>query len=159
VVPDGGGARTDSERTAGLDSELNRSMEEFDGLLLEEQRRIAEEAGSAGGDGGAAAAGGATSAGSTRHGGAGASGGSPDAPSGEAGEEEGGAAGAASSASGDQRPSVPDDVGDGSDDDVIARQLREAAMSEQDPELREKLWQEYRDYKASLGGKAGDTDS
>jgi hypothetical protein len=25
--------------------------------------------------------------------------------------------------------------------------LREAAMSESDPELREKLWQEYRNYK------------
>ena len=40
-------------------------------------------------------------------------------------------------------------MGDGSDDDIVARQLREAAMSEDDPELREKLWQEYRDYKGS----------
>jgi hypothetical protein len=29
--------------------------------------------------------------------------------------------------------------------------LREAAMKETDPELREKLWQEYRDYKKSTG--------
>jgi hypothetical protein len=47
---------------------------------------------------------------------------------------------------------VPPDVGDGSDDDLVARQLREAAMAEEDPELREKLWQEYRDYKASVSG-------
>jgi hypothetical protein len=47
---------------------------------------------------------------------------------------------------------VPDDVGDGSDDDIIARQLREAAMKEEDPELREKLWQEYREYKKSISG-------
>jgi hypothetical protein len=33
------------------------------------------------------------------------------------------------------------------DDDIIARQLREAAMRETDPELREKLWAEYRRYK------------
>jgi hypothetical protein len=47
---------------------------------------------------------------------------------------------------------VPDDVGDGSDDDIVARQLREAAMTEEDPELREKLWEEYRRYKESVGG-------
>ncbi len=45
---------------------------------------------------------------------------------------------------------VPDDVGSGSDDDVVARQLREAAATENDPVLREKLWQEYRNYKKSL---------
>jgi hypothetical protein len=44
---------------------------------------------------------------------------------------------------------VPKDVGDGHDDDVVARQLREAAMKEDDPELREKLWDEYREYKKS----------
>jgi hypothetical protein len=30
---------------------------------------------------------------------------------------------------------------------VVARQLREAAMREADPEVREKLWNEYRKYK------------
>jgi hypothetical protein len=43
--------------------------------------------------------------------------------------------------------SVPPDIPDGKDDDIVARQLREAAESEQDPELREKLWEEYRKYK------------
>lgn len=42
---------------------------------------------------------------------------------------------------------VPVDVGDGRDDDVVARQLREAAMKERDPAIREKLWDEYRKYK------------
>ena len=42
---------------------------------------------------------------------------------------------------------VPADVGDGHDDDVVARQLREAAQSEEDPAIREKLWDEYRRYK------------
>ena len=45
---------------------------------------------------------------------------------------------------------VPSDIGDGSDDDVVSRQIREAAMNESDPVLREKLWQEYRNYKKSL---------
>ncbi|NOX52132.1 MAG: hypothetical protein GXP16_16585, partial [Gammaproteobacteria bacterium] len=42
---------------------------------------------------------------------------------------------------------IPDNIPDAKDDDIIARQLREAAMQELDPELQEKLWQEYRKYK------------
>ena len=30
------------------------------------------------------------------------------------------------------------------DDDIVMRQIREAAMKETNPELREKLWDEYR---------------
>ena len=53
---------------------------------------------------------------------------------------------------GDLRPSqtiftTPADIPSGNDDDVVARQIREAAMKEADPKLREKLWQEYRKYK------------
>ena len=35
------------------------------------------------------------------------------------------------------------------DDDIVARQLREAAENETDPELKEKLWKEYYEYKNS----------
>jgi hypothetical protein len=35
----------------------------------------------------------------------------------------------------------------GQDDDIVARQLREAAEKETDPALKEKLWQEYEAYK------------
>ena len=42
---------------------------------------------------------------------------------------------------------IPDDIPDAKDDDIIARQLREAAMAEEDPVLKEKLWEEYRKYK------------
>ena len=35
----------------------------------------------------------------------------------------------------------------GQDDDIVARQLREAAEKETDPELKEKLWKEYEEYK------------
>jgi hypothetical protein len=38
---------------------------------------------------------------------------------------------------------------DGSDDDIVARQLREAAEQETDPELKAKLWEEYERYKQS----------
>jgi hypothetical protein len=37
-----------------------------------------------------------------------------------------------------------------SDDDIVARQLREAAMAETDPTLKEQLWKEYERYKGSL---------
>ena len=37
---------------------------------------------------------------------------------------------------------IPDLVSE----DVVAQQLREAAQAEKDPELRDRLWQEYRDY-------------
>ncbi|TDJ20322.1 MAG: hypothetical protein E2O65_02310 [Gammaproteobacteria bacterium] len=57
----------------------------------------------------------------------------------------------AGGASGDGRQagktSTPPDIPDGKDDDIVARQLREAAENEQDPELRDKLWEEYRKYK------------
>lgn len=41
----------------------------------------------------------------------------------------------------------PADIPSGEDDDIVARQIREAALNEPDPELREKLWDEYRRYK------------
>lgn len=40
------------------------------------------------------------------------------------------------------------DIPDAKDDDVVARQLREAALAEEDPVLREKLWDELRRYLA-----------
>ncbi|MCY3623831.1 MAG: hypothetical protein OXH68_19245 [Gammaproteobacteria bacterium] len=45
---------------------------------------------------------------------------------------------------------LPPDRPDARDDDVVARQLREAAMAETDPELREQLWEEYRRYLSGL---------
>jgi hypothetical protein len=40
---------------------------------------------------------------------------------------------------------IPDDIPmDGTGEDVIARQIREAAIQEDDPEIREALWDEYR---------------
>lgn len=46
-----------------------------------------------------------------------------------------------------QASRTPEDIPDGRDDDIVARQIREAAVKEEDPGLREKLWAEYRTYK------------
>ena len=44
------------------------------------------------------------------------------------------------------RERTPEDIPILVDDDIIARQLREAALAEEDPVLRERLWDEYRKY-------------
>ncbi len=48
---------------------------------------------------------------------------------------------------------VPANIPDGRDDDIVARQLREAASKETDPVLREKLWEEYKKYKTGIVGR------
>ena len=53
-------------------------------------------------------------------------------------------------ASGESGPPGDGDNLNTQDDDIVARQLREAAEKETDPELKEKLWKEYRDYKKSI---------
>ena len=47
-------------------------------------------------------------------------------------------------------PPVPEDIPDPQGDDIVAQQLREAAAAETDPDLRAKLWDEYRKYKVGL---------
>lgn len=46
--------------------------------------------------------------------------------------------------------SIPEDIPSPQGDDIVAKQLREAATFEQDPELRAKLWEEYKRYKEGL---------
>ena len=44
-----------------------------------------------------------------------------------------------------EKERIPDDIPmDGTGEDVIARQIREAAIQEDDPLIREALWEEYR---------------
>ena len=133
---------TPAERAAVLDELLRRGYETFDGFILGERERAQNESnaagpaaiGSAGGSSGGAA-------GSQRQpqtmeeataatAGAVAAVGSPPTPRGEPQETF----------------PPPEDIPSGRDDDVVARQLREAAMTEPDPELREALWEEYRNY-------------
>jgi hypothetical protein len=151
-----------------LNRELNDSLARFDGAMLgERQRNQARTEESGGGRAGTstaalekeAAAGGEGSEDSSsdgapmpaRSGGA-AEGTANDSSSGSGMSTAGGGSGRkgdfehTASNSGN----VPADIPDGTDDDVVARQIREAAMKEKDPELREKLWDEYRKYTGSM---------
>ena len=148
------GVQTAGERTAALDEELARSLAEFDGELLKEQeilekeRREEAQAAAAeeaayGAESGGYSGGGEYADSEIAEAEGGDLGGAEESEVAEQEGEEGGG-----SAGGGGGGRVPSDVGDGSDDDIIARQLREAAMAEDDPELREKLWEEYREYKS-----------
>ena len=130
-----------------------------------EQRREAEAAAGGGGGAGTAAAGSGEAgtgeaeggdeeaaegeAESTENSDAKGTGNSEDEPSGEEiGSERNPPEATSDAETGDvSNGRIPPDVGNGADDDIVARQLREAAMNEEDPELREKLWDEYRAYK------------
>ena len=161
--------RTAEEQVAALDEMLMAGLGEYDERLLREQERIKaatpnDNSGS-GGDGGGM--GGEGGDGSGDGSGDGDASNSTDGEAdGQSGNNSGGAAGNnsesgttggqpqggavdSSEGSGDtgSDSEQPADVGDGSDDDVVARQLREAAENETDPELKAKLWDEYRRYK------------
>lgn len=143
---DGGtGPMTAAERQAVLTGALNRGYEEFDGVILAERARAQAEANAArnteipgdpadgGGGAGAGGAGGPVIVAAPR-------GGAVTGPQGIPG------AGGGPSAETDQTFPPPEDIPSGRDDDIVARQLREAAMREPDPVLREALWDEYRRY-------------
>jgi len=163
--------RTAEEQVAALDEMLIAGLGEYDERLLREQERIKaatpnDHSGSGGeGDGMGAGMGGA-GGGADGSGDGDASGNTNGEADGQSGSNSGGAAGStdktgttggqpeggpvdSSEGSGDtgSDSKQPEDVGDGSDDDVVARQLREAAEKETDPELKAKLWEEYRRYK------------
>lgn len=141
--------RTRGERTGVLDAELQEGLGAFDDKLLREQARVKAQAsrGAVNGTGGGAAAGAgdvgeAGSAGRT----------TGDAPPSDSEATAGGEPrppGSAGGGAGRPAPveAPPADIPDGSDDDVVARQLREAAEKETDPALKAKLWEEYRRYK------------
>jgi hypothetical protein len=148
--------RTRSEQVAVLDAELNTGLGEYDELLLREQERIkaATPRSDEIGDGSGAGQGDGTGEDGTGEDGADVDGdreatgsdtGTADAeqpPAGSASRGAGAGGGAQQRGAGQ-----PPDIPDGSDDDVVARQLREAAEKETDPELKKKLWEEYRKYK------------
>lgn len=56
----------------------------------------------------------------------------------------------ASIESGTLQSAIPDDIPDPQGDDIVAQQLREAAISETNADLKAKLWEEYKKYKAGL---------
>jgi hypothetical protein len=150
-----------------LDRRLDDSLGQFDRTLGEEQARNARERDSraatatgsatpedgAGGEGAGpggrpgdlrsergaqqGAAGGQGTGSATAEGGSGEAGG---------GRDRGTVSGAGSGGADRGIPS-------GEDDDIVARRLRRAAEQETDPELKEKLWKEYVEYKRNAQGK------
>jgi hypothetical protein len=142
LEPDwGSDPMTTAERVAVLDRQLEASTGVFDAIIREEQRQQrssrreqSSQSQSSGGSGTESASGGRNPYEASDEGGYGSVGGGIGGRSGGAPEN----------------PAVfeaPDDIPSGNDDDIVARQLREAAMREADPEVREALWNEYRKYK------------
>jgi len=137
----------DAERAEQLGKELDESVGDFDEVLMEEQREI-ETVGrntEGYGTGSGGRSGGTISLGEQE---AGAQGG------GSSGGGGGGGGGASARSDplegmseGEIEKRTPDDIAVIMDDDIVAKQLREAALAEEDPELRERLWDEYRKYK------------
>lgn len=151
--------RTPEEQVAALDALLMAGLGEYDERLLREQERIKAatpndnpDSGSdgMGGEGANGSAGDAGTDGETDGQGRNSGGvAGNDRQTGASGGQPAGGAADSSEGSGDagNNSDQPADIPDGNDDDVVARQLREAAENETDPELRAKLWEEYRRYK------------
>jgi hypothetical protein len=141
-----GGAESAEE----LGKELDKSIGDFDESLGQEQREISSasrntegfDTGSGGNQGGSISLG-EQSAGAMSGGGSGGGGGDSGEDGGEAGAVGGGLAGLDSQ---EVARRTPDDIEAMQDPDIVAKQLREAALAEDDPELRERLWEEYRKY-------------
>jgi hypothetical protein len=158
--------QTAQEQLAELDASLASELAEFDEKLLVEQQQVrtrAARASESGGADGGQAGGEGSSKNGEGGGDAGPGAGGEDSGAEEAGRDRDARSGEASStadgrgAGGDMKTersaggasAPPEDIPDGSDDDVVARQLREAAQKERDPELKRRLWDEYRRYKGS----------
>ncbi len=133
------------ERKARLEKTLEESVGGFDEVLAEEQREISSVGRNTEGFGGSGGGGGAGRVGLGKQ---------------ATGDDVRGAGQVATVERRDTRPEAsvagmseedirartPEDIPDLVAEDIVARQLREAALSEDDPALRERLWEEYRLY-------------
>ena len=145
-----GEATTADERREVLDKSLDESLGEFDKTLEKEQQRTAAERDAR-----------TASAGSGSSEGAGRTAAEPGSREGDLRSERGVAASNAENQAGDRQDRGTVGAGSGApnrgvesgdDDDIVARRLRRAAEQETDPELKEKLWKEYQDYKRNAKG-------
>jgi hypothetical protein len=140
-----------------LDGQLDQELSKFDEALLADQQDLAMRREQAHAGGGSGASGednwpAGYGEGGEESGARGSAGEDGEREDGEAQGQRGGIA-RTSERRADGTPVK--DIPDGRDDDIVARQLREAAERETDPELKAKLWQEYRDYKKSVSRQAG----
>ena len=143
---------TREEEKALLEQQMGKLISDFDGLLLQHQEKLKWEQGVSQSNG-SRDSGAFDKSGGKETAGA-------DVPADgvvkKPGSKDGPIQRAAEPGSGpgvEKQGEMPDfktgDVGDGSDDDVVARQLREAAETETDPLLKKQLWEEYKKYKKS----------
>lgn len=146
-VTSAGTAKTAAEQDAEWDQAFDGTLIAFDERLGREQVEL-ERRGAAGGGRGGASDGNGTGgdADTGGQGGAGAPGEVGFEPSADT------RIGMIGGGIGNPQPGAPkfpapEGTPDGANDDVVARQLREAAETEADPALRAKLWDEYRKYK------------
>lgn len=132
---------SDAERRKRLEGVLDESIGGFDEVIMEEQQEIAKVSRNTEGfgQGDASAQSGGVGLGS-QGGGGGASG---NVQVSNRAEERKSSVDDLSEA--EKQARTPDDIVL-VDEDIVARQLREAALAEEDPELRERLWEEYRKY-------------
>jgi hypothetical protein len=136
---------TRSEKVALMDTAFQKSLSHFEACQISKT--------------GGAGASGSAGVGAGSGGGTGGSGGASMASSSmmgtqsekQAGESEGVQNAAALSGQENtveiDNGKVPEDIPAAENDSVLGAQIRKAAMMEQDPIIREKLWDEYRKYK------------
>lgn len=161
---DPAGVPTEEEKDAALERRLNQLEGDLDDLFKSRQDQMRRDplhqgqgasggGGAGSGPGGERAASGSTkSAAATEA--AEAAGGSAKPETGGArdGRERGAGPGVDKSANArDRKAPGAGKAPTGDDDDVVARQLREAAEKETDPIMKEKLWEEYKRYKEATG--------
>ena len=157
--------RTVEEQAKSFDDELRDLLGDFDGMLLREQEELATrsqttEAAAAGGQelatGGSAGEAtdaselGAQDPSKTERSDQGESGsGSSEKPERAPGSGSQVATGGGYNGSSTEARVLnePANIPSGADDDIVARQLREAAQRETDPQLQKRLWEEYKLYK------------
>jgi hypothetical protein len=139
----------DAERAEELGEELDKSMGDFDEALGQEQREISTTTRNTEGydTGTGGNSGGSISLGEQAAGAMGGSGGGGGGAGGDSGSGEVGGGALAGMDDQEVAKRTPDDIEALIDDDIVAKQLREAALAEEDPVLRERLWDEYRKYK------------
>ena len=132
---------SDAERRKRLEGVLDESIGGFDEVIMEEQQEIAKVSRNTEGFGQDASSGQGGGVGlGSQSGGGGASG---NVQVSNRAEERKSSVDDLSDA--EKQARTPDDIVL-VDEDIVARQLREAALAEEDPELRERLWEEYRKY-------------
>ena len=139
---DGYPIETNAEKQARLEGDLERSVGGLDEVLGQEQREIASVGRNTEGFGGSSR--GRSGVGLGKQSSGGSQRGGEDELSSSNSNPTVSSVGQLSQEEIDAR--TPDDIPDLISEDIVAKQLREAALTEGDARLRERLWEEYRNY-------------